>query len=76
MTKEGLKQTIGVNIRDMLEEAGITQNELSEETGISRSTISHYINGDKLPNVNNLINIAYALDCEITDLLDMYCRIV
>ena len=65
MTKEGLKQTIGVNIRDML-----------EETGISRSTISHYINGDKLPSVNNLINIAYALDCEITDLLDMYCRIV
>ncbi len=58
------------NLASMMEEGGYTQMDLAEETGLSQSTISAYLNKRKLPGVKAIINIAYALDCEVTELID------
>lgn len=63
-------QTFGDNLRDLLIDAGMSQQELSDETGLSRSAISRYINKQKMPGLKAVINIAYALDCSLDDLID------
>lgn len=47
------------NLRSLLEEEGITQQELADETGLSKSTISRYINGQMMPSVSALVSIAH-----------------
>lgn len=60
----------GSNLSNMLKKAGFTQRELAEETELSEATISSYINSRKLPGIKAIINIAYALDCSVDDLVD------
>ncbi len=59
----------GDNLRSLLEEQWMSQQELADVTGISKSTISRYINKQCMPSVAALVNIAYALNCEIDDIL-------
>ena len=58
------------NLIDMLNEQGYSQEELAYETNLSQSTISKYINKKQLPSLKAIINIAYALDCSIDELID------
>ena len=60
----------GDNLRDMLKEANMTQRELAEEACLAESTISEYINKQKTPGLKSIINISYALDCSMDDLID------
>lgn len=76
MTETGLAKGIGSNIKSALDEYGISQTELSELTGISKSTISKYVYGDIIPTLKNLINIAYALECDLTELVDADEKII
>ena len=63
------------NLRDMLEEVGISQQELANEIGVSKGTISKYLNKQAMPSLNNFMNICYALDCDPQDLFIPYDRI-
>lgn len=47
---------------------GYTQEKLSDVTGISRVTISKYSNGTATPSSYNLIKIAKALECSVSEL--------
>lgn len=58
------------NLIDMLNEQGYSQEELAYETNLSQSTISKYINKKQMPSLKAIINIAYALDCSIDELID------
>ena len=58
------------NLIEMLDETGMSQRDLAEATGISEASISGYIRRRKVPGVKAILNIAYALDCSITDLID------
>lgn len=58
------------NLRDLMNETGMTQEELSEKTGIDRSTISRYLNKKRMPTVRAIVNLTYALNCNISDLID------
>lgn len=60
----------GDNLVEMLEYANMSQRDLADEAGLSESTISNYINKRKIPSLRAIINIAYALDCDLTDLID------
>ena len=71
MTEIELMEYIGDSISYELKECGITRQELAYETGISEPTICRYINGKIMPTLKNLIKIAWALDCELTDLIDI-----
>lgn len=75
MTELQLMRRIGNNIKDMLEDAWMSQKELAEAICVSESTISCYIKAERMPSIKNLINIAFVLDCELTDLVDVHDEI-
>lgn len=62
--------TFGDNLQDMMRDANMSQLELANITGLSKSTISRYINKLMMPSLRAIINIAYALDCSVDDLVD------
>lgn len=47
----------------------VSQSELSRRTGISQSTISGWYRGKGIPNADQVIKLARALDCEVKELL-------
>ena len=58
------------NLRDMLIDANMSQRELADASGLAESTISSYINKQKIPSLKAIINISYTLDCDVTELID------
>ena len=62
-------QIIGDNIKSELKEANMTQRELSEYSRIDRATVNKYVNGELMPTIINLNNMAVALCCRPEDLL-------
>ena len=58
------------NLRDMLIDANMSQRELADASGLAESTISSYINKQKIPSLKAIINISYALDCDVIELID------
>ena len=63
------------NLREIMEEVGITQAELADESGLTRATINRYLNKQRMPDLRSLINICYILECEVTDLVPTYALI-
>lgn len=69
MTKFEFYREIGQNLKDLLDEYGMTQRELAIRIGVSKQIISAYINGERKPTIENLANIAYVLECDINELI-------
>ena len=63
------------NRREVMKEVGITQAELADEAGINRSTISRYLNKQRLPDLVSLLNICFILECDVSDLVPTYALI-
>lgn len=57
------------NLRYSMNYANMTQRELAEASGIDESVISRYLRGQVMPSTRCLVNIAYALDCDVADLI-------
>jgi transcriptional regulator with XRE-family HTH domain len=53
-----------------MERHGYTNKTLSEATGITASAISQYLSGRRIPEIRSIINMAYALNLTVDDLLD------
>lgn len=60
------------NLRDLMEELGVSQNKLAKEIGISKSVVSRYLNKQIIPSLPTFINICVALDCRPDDLIPLY----
>lgn len=69
MTENELMKEIGKNIEYCIEDARMSQKELAKHINVSESTISMYIKGERMPTVKNIINISYALCCDIEELV-------
>ena len=64
------------NLRTLMAEANMTLSDLAEESGLSKSTISRYLNKQRMPNAAALASLAHALPCaEINDLVYFYDRV-
>lgn len=63
------------NLRDIMQEVGITQSELADESGLSRATINRYLEKQRLPTLKALINICDVLDCDLDELIPTYDQI-
>lgn len=72
MTELELMRHFGSNLKNMLDYNNTTQRELADDIFVSEATISCYVRGERMPTLKNVINIAYALDCELSDLIDVY----
>lgn len=70
MTEVEWLDIFGDNLKSMLEHANMTQMELAEYSGLSKGTISRYINKERIPSLRAIINISYALECDVGELID------
>lgn len=70
MSEQEWLENFSDNLQILLKDANMSQNELAEESGLSKGTISKYIHKTKMPGAKALINIAYALDCTLEELMD------
>lgn len=75
MTQETWKRIFANNLVDILEEKGMSQRQLAKDSGVSAAMISDYINGIRMPGLAAAINIAYALDMDVGELVDFDERV-
>ena len=75
MTQETWKRTFASNLVDILNDKGMTQRQLAIDSGVSAAMISDYINGIRMPGLAAAINIAYALDMDVGELVDFDERV-
>ena len=55
-------------LREEMEGCRMTQKDLADETGLSESTISHYLNAQRLPSIKSIINICFVLGIDVDTL--------
>ena len=70
MTQTEWKDIFGDNLVSILRDKGMTQLQLSRCSGVSTAMISDYINKRSMPGLAAIINIAYALEMSIDELVD------
>jgi len=68
MTSEERK-SLGHQIKLMRKKKGITQRVLAETIGYKLNTVAKFEQGDRVPNLSALRQIAEALDCKIAHLV-------
>lgn len=75
MTQGEWKRIFAENLVDILNDKGMSQRQLAIDSGVSPAMISDYINGIRMPGLAAAINMAYALDMDICELVDFDERI-
>lgn len=71
MTRDEWRYVFGDNLDSILKDRRISQNDLAKMCDLSQGMISDYINGFTAPNIFAVINIAYVLDIDIDELVDV-----
>lgn len=75
MTLKEWTTVFGENLADLLADKGMTQYDLARDSGLSAGSISAYVNKQSPPGIKAIVNIAYALDVTIDELVDFGDRI-
>ena len=68
ISEDEFRRKVGMIIKQMLTDKGMTQKELSLITGISIVSINRYIKGKATMNTYNANKIANAFGCRLSDL--------
>ena len=76
MSEQEWLEQFADNLKTIMDECGYNQKQLAAEVGTTEATISRYLNYTQIPKAPVLINIAYALDCSLDDLMDFNERII
>lgn len=61
---------IGLYIKELRKEKGLTQEQLAEHFGISRRTVSRWETGSNLPDLDLLVELADYYNVELRELLE------
>lgn len=59
----------GDNLRSLIQEEGITQEQLAYEADLSQAAVSRYVNKERIPTIRAAINMAEVLKVSLDDLL-------
>lgn len=70
MTLKEWTEIFGENLLDLMNEKHMTQQELAKVSGLSIGSINAYIHGQSTPGIKAAINLSYALDVDMMELLD------
>lgn len=65
---------VGLNMKQLRQKLGMTQEELSELSGVSRVSIGNYERGDREPTVSIAIAIAEVLGVTLEELVCVICE--
>ncbi|MFE3544080.1 helix-turn-helix domain-containing protein [Nocardia sp. NPDC059177] len=60
--------TVGARVQRAVDAAGLSQRQLEAATGISQATLSRTLRGERVAKMNELIAIAQATGCVLTEL--------
>lgn len=64
----------GERLRELREKRGETVRSLADLIGMSFAYLSEMERGVKVPSLTTIIRLAIALDCKVTDLVDVFNR--
>ena len=64
-------QIFGARLRELRTAAGLTQRELAKRSGTSSAAISNFEAGNNAPTLGTLVRLAYALQCDVTQLVEV-----
>lgn len=76
MTEKEWREHFAENLQSLMAEYGYSQRDLADEVGTSESAISRYLHAQQVPKGTILLNMAYALDCDLEDLIDFNERVI
>lgn len=62
----------GARLRELREQRGETQRSLAEAAGCPHPFINEMEHGRKVPSLTTLIRLAIALQCKVTDLVEVF----
>ena len=63
------------NLKSLMKEKNISVKELANEIDVSQQCIYDYLHKRYIPSTVAILNIAYALDCDVSDLIDFGDRV-
>ena len=63
------------NLKSLMKEKNISVKELANEIDVSQQCIYGYLQKRYIPSAVVILNIAYALDCNVSDLIDFGDRV-
>ena len=61
---------IGAFLRDLRKEKGLTQEELAEKFGVSSRSVSRWENGNTMPELGILVELAEYYEVDIKEVID------
>ena len=64
------QQKIGSFLKKLRNEKGITQENLAEQFGVSSRTVSRWENGNNMPDISILVEVAEFYDVDIREIID------
>jgi transcriptional regulator with XRE-family HTH domain len=68
-------QLFGARLRELRAAADLSQRELAKRCGTSAAAISNFEAGNNAPTLGTLVRLAEALECDVTELVDVLDRI-
>ena len=75
MTIKEWIDNFGDSLSEILEEKGMTQRDLAKDACLPISSVNAYIRKQSPPGIKAIINMAYALDMSVDELIDFGERI-
>ena len=59
------------NILIVLQRNNMTQKDLSVKTGLTEVSISRYVQGKRIPKINDCLKISKVLNCTVEELFEL-----
>lgn len=69
MTEAQWCRKFSEKVRKLMGYKGFSQRELARLSKIPENTLGRYLNGRRIPRADQIVNIAKALDCSVTELI-------
>lgn len=70
-----MAEFFSTNLKYLREEKGLSQNKLAEKIGVNQTTIARWEDDNRVPTINNAIDVSNALNIPLTDLLGKDLRV-
>jgi transcriptional regulator with XRE-family HTH domain len=70
MTLQEWTENFGDNLAELIKDRKMSQRELSQASGVSIGSISAYLHYQSQPGIKAIINLADALDVDVSELID------
>ena len=58
------------NLLELMNDRRVSQHDLARDSGLSVGSISSYINKKSLPGIKAILNLSFALDVDVSELID------